>query len=464
MILSILKFAFVFFLVIEFTVCFRSDIVTNFHYPVQNWTDIIIPPGQCWATLPFAAVLFVLIAVGMLIFTLARSGFLLLRFWDVRHFCTYVLGLPTSDVHLADLTWSSVQQRLIDVQHDIFLCRGKAQLDQLDIYNRILRFNNYLIAMVNKDILPVRFPFPFTSPYYDVEPGVSGPVGGYIYLSDGYLFNLKFLLFWSPWAPFTRNRHLRPDFKRISNRIELASKLAWNAQILGVLNLLFSPVVFIIQLLIFFCANAQKLRYEPVSFLGRRWSNYSRLYLRHFNELRHEFTFRLGSAYRPAARYLDCFPSRLLSVVAGNLAFIAGGASVILFCLGLIRDQLLHLPGYLAIVTGGGLLASACISLVPDENTVYCPKNALLATLMRIHYMPDHWKEMCHTNQVRSEFSQLFQYRLVGYLEELLSPLITPFLLMFAVPGSALNIVDFLRNYTAEVKLMTLLLLYCLLR
>ena len=36
-------------------------------------------------------------------------------------------------------------------------------------------------------------------------------------------------------------------------------------------------------------------------------------------------------------------------------------------------------------------------------------------------------------------------------LEELLSPLVTPFLLMFSLRYKALDIVDFFRNFTVEV-------------
>ncbi|CAH8571838.1 unnamed protein product [Schistosoma bovis] len=438
-ILWLVKFIFVIFITIELSVCTRWSYLTNSSILVQSWTDVFQPPNQCWASLPFFASLLVVGSVMTIIVQIIFVSIRLSRFWEIRRFCTYILNMPSSDVGLADLTWSEVQQRLLQSQCDFQFCAYKVNLDELDIYNRILRHKNYLIAMINQDIIPIRFRIPSS-----LNPQM-------VYLPDGYLLNLKLILFWTPWSPFHNYWQLRADYKWVTKRHELAVELATRIRILGLINLLMAPVIFIAQLVTFICAHAERFRYQPSTFFGRRWSNYARLYLRHFNELQHEFETRLKQAYIPASRYLDSFVSRPLTVLAESGAFIFGGASVAFFIAGLIREQMIHLPGYLAILVGGGLLARSCLSLIPDENMVYCPRNLLVSTLMRIHYMPDHWKEQAGTHQVRSEFSQLFQYRMVGLLEELFSPIITPLILIFILPNHTLEVVDFLRNYTVEV-------------
>ena len=50
----------------------------------------------------------------------------------------------------------------------------------------ILRFTNYLVAMVNKSVLPLRYNLPF--------------MGEHAFLSTGLMFNLKLILFKSPWV------------------------------------------------------------------------------------------------------------------------------------------------------------------------------------------------------------------------------------------------------------------------
>lgn len=51
--------------------------------------------------------------------------------------------------------------------------------------------------------------------------------------------------------------------------------------------------------------------------------------------------------------------------------------------------------------------------------------------LAHVHYMPDSWKTHANSYLVRDEFVKLFQYKFVYLLEELLSPIITPFILLF---------------------------------
>ena len=43
--------------------------------------------------------------------------------------------------------------------------------------------------------------------------------------------------------------------------------------------------------------------------------------------------------------------------------------------------------------------------------------------LAQIHYMPDHWKGAAHTQKIRSEFAELFQYKAVSELQPVFSAL-----------------------------------------
>ena len=76
-----------------------------------------------------------------------------------------------------------------------------------------------MVAMVNKSVLPLKFNVPF--------------LGETIFLTRGLKYNLQFLLFWGPWAPFDNSWHLRDDYKRASKRRELAQNLSKNIYHLG---------------------------------------------------------------------------------------------------------------------------------------------------------------------------------------------------------------------------------------
>ena len=102
------------------------------------------------------------------------------QFWDISNFFSQALHI--SDGELESLTWREVQKRLVDAQKDHQMCIHKDQLTDLDIYHRILRFKNYLVSMVNKDILPLRLTLLPCLP-------------SFMFLSHGLKFNLEWLFF-----------------------------------------------------------------------------------------------------------------------------------------------------------------------------------------------------------------------------------------------------------------------------
>ncbi|VDN96828.1 unnamed protein product [Rodentolepis nana] len=436
-VLSIIKFAFLLFLIVEITSCVKWDTIINSNATINSWDDALIPPPVCWASLPWFTGLFVFLAVLSSLVYIVREAIRLSQLWGVRRFCTITLDMPTSDSELNDLTWSDVLKCLINVQTQMHLCHSNKILDQLDVYNRILRKENYVLAMFNRDVFPYRFHVPFSSLPY-------------IYLPRYYLFLLKQLLFGYK-SPFETYWQLKPEYKFLGKRVELADEFALHSRILGAISLALSPIIFLVQILLFLFSNSQRLRFDPAQLAGRTWSNYARLYLRHFNELPHELNLRLNAAYKSASEYLDCFQSRFLSTLASHLVFTLGGLSLLMFCAGAIKEGFLHLPGYLAVMAFGGLVAKVAMSLIPSEDVYHVPRFPLSSTLAMIHYMPDKWLNNAHTSQVRAEFSQLFQYRFVAAMEEILSPFIVPIILLFGIPKRSLDIVDFLRNCTVEI-------------
>lgn len=144
------------------------------------------------------------------------------------------------------------------------MCIHKDQLTELDIYHRILRFKNYSVAMMNKSLLPARVFLPV--------------LGDTAVLSRGLRYNIDWILFCKddrlrnehspsnplfpppppppggPWSPFESNWHLREEYKRANRRLELAAKLSAQITWVALANLVFSPVIFLWQLMYFFCS------------------------------------------------------------------------------------------------------------------------------------------------------------------------------------------------------------------
>ncbi|KAK6036534.1 autophagy protein Apg9, partial [Cooperia oncophora] len=108
----------------------------------------------------------------------------------------------------------------------------------------------------------------------------------------------------------------------------------------GLLNLIFFPLVFLYQILYAFFTLSELIKRRRDALGMRRYSNYGRYRMRHFNELNHELTARLNRSHVHANAYLNQFTSALTEIFAKNVAFIAGAiAGVLAILVGLGRGR-----------------------------------------------------------------------------------------------------------------------------
>uniref|UniRef100_A0A673KSP8 Autophagy-related protein 9 n=1 Tax=Sinocyclocheilus rhinocerous TaxID=307959 RepID=A0A673KSP8_9TELE len=399
--------------------------------------DAILPGEQCTERIQGNSwIIFLLIMAAIFwVYRLVKVICNVLSYWEIRQFYKKALKIQMDE--LCNFTWQEVQGRLIHLQREQPMCVQKRELSELDIYHRILRFKNYTVAMINKSLLPVRLRVPFFSDM--------------IFLTQGLKYNFELILFWGPLSLFQNKWSLHPKYKRAANRQELAKKLSRIILLTGLVNLLLCPFVLVWQVLYAFFSYAEVIKREPGSLGARRWSLYGRLYLRHFNELDHELQGRLGRGYKPAAKYMNAFVSPLLAVLAKNVAFFSGSVLAVLIALTVYDEDVLTVQHILTAITVLGLVITITRSFIPDEHMVWCPEQLLQCVLAHIHYMPDHWKGNANKSETRDEMAQLFQYKAVFILEELLSPIITPFILIFPLRSKSLEIIDFFRNFTVDV-------------
>ncbi|KAI2648838.1 Autophagy-related protein 9A [Labeo rohita] len=382
--------------------------------------DAILPSEQCTERIQGNSwIIFLLIMAAIFwVYRLVKVICNVLSYWEIRQFYKKALKIQMDE--LCNFTWQEVQGRLIHLQREQPMCVQKRELSELDIYHRILRFKNYTVAMINKSLLPVRLRVPF--------------FGDMIFLTQGLKYNFELILFWGPLSLFQNKWSLHPKYKRAANRQELAKQLSRVILLTGLVNLLLCPFVLVWQVLYAFFSYAEVIKREPGSLGARRWSLYGRLYLRHFNELDHELQGRLGRGYKPAAKYMNAFVSPLLAVFAKNVAFFSGSVLAVLIALTVYDEDVLTVQHILTAITVLGVVITITRSFIPDEHMVWCPEQLLQCVLAHIHYMPDHWKGNANKSET-----------------QLLSPIITPFILIFPLRSKSLEIIDFFRNFTVDV-------------
>ncbi|XP_077790084.1 autophagy-related protein 9A isoform X2 [Podarcis muralis] len=435
--------AFTTFLVscVDYDILFANKLVNHSQHssdPVKvTLPDAFLPPNECSARIQANGFLIsILVIAGVFwIHRLIKFIYNICCYWEIHSFYINALKIPMSN--LPYYTWQEVQARIVQIQKEHQICIHKKELTELDIYHRILRFKNYMVAMVNKSLLPMRFHLPL--------------LGDTIFYTRGLKYNFELIFFWGPGSLFENEWSLKAEYKRGSNRLELAEKLGTRILWIGIANFLLCPLILIWQILYAFFSYTEILKREPGSLGARCWSLYGRCYLRHFNELDHELHSRLSKGYKPASKYMNCFISPLFTVVAKNVAFFAGSILAVLIALTIYDEDVLAVEHVLTTVTILGVAVTVCRSFIPDQHLVFCPEQLLRVILAHIHYMPDHWQGNAHRYETRDEFSQLFQYKAVFILEELLSPIVTPLILIFCLRPKALEIIDFFRNFTVEV-------------
>uniref|UniRef100_A0A3B3C3A2 Autophagy-related protein 9 n=1 Tax=Oryzias melastigma TaxID=30732 RepID=A0A3B3C3A2_ORYME len=422
---------------VDYDVLFANKFVNHTDSSKVTLPDALIPMDVCSKRIrDNGFVIFVLIISGVFwLHRLVKFLYNVCCYWEIRSFYKNALKMSMSELPYA--TWQEVQARIIEIQKEHQICIHKKELTELDIYHRILRFKNYMVAMVNKSLLPVRFRLPV--------------LGEVVFFTRGLKYNFELIFFWGPGSLFENEWSLKSEYKRGGNRLELADRLASRILWIGIANLLLCPVILVWQILYAFFSYTEVIKREPGSLGARCWSLYGRCYLRHFNELDHELMSRLSKGYKASSKYMNCFLSPLLTVVAKNVAFFAGSLLAVLIALTIYDEDVLAVEHVLSSITLLGVCITICRSFIPDKHMVFCPEQLLRVILAHIHYMPDHWQGNAHRYETRDQFSQLFQYKAVFILEELLSPVVTPIILIFSLRRKSLEIIDFFRNFTVEV-------------
>ena len=116
--------------------------------------------------------------------------------------------------------------------------------------------------------------------------------------------------------------------------------------------------------------------------------------------------------------------------------------------------------------------------MIPEENLVFDPEASLREVVRWTHYLPEGWEGKLHSqavsrlilivgvalpiksrmylrrvsdDQIHQEFGTMFAMKISIFFTELLSVLLTPFILWFSLPPCAGAIVDFFREFTVHV-------------
>lgn len=374
------------------------------------------------------------------------------RLRNLHNFFHYLLEIP--DPEMQTVSWQEVVKRLMLLRDANYVTAGtipehdrrflrtqsKQRMDAHDIANRLMRKENYLIALINKDILDLTLPIPFFRNRQLFSKTLE------------WNLNLCILDF-----VFNEKGQVRPHFLKDTHRRALSDSLRQRFMFAGFMNVLCAPFIFIYFILLYFFRYFNEYQKNPSQIGSRQYTPFAEWKFREFNELWHLFQRRVNMSYPFAMRYVDQFPKDKTVQLSQFVAFVTG-ALVSVLALASVIDPELFLsfeitPDRTVLFYLGvfGAVWAAARGGVPEENLVFDPEYALNNVTEYTHYMPSHWRGRLHSNEVRGEFALLYRMKVVIFLEEMLGIIFTPFILWFSLPKSSDRLVDFFREFTVHV-------------
>lgn len=382
-----------------------------------------------------------------------------LRLVDMYNFYTHLLKIPDADIQT--ISWPEIVRRIGSIREEnpITAISSRsarntndtttAKLDAHDIANRIMRQENYLIALFNKDLLDLRVPLPQILKRFVAQEEGKGKM-----LTQALEWNLRFCLM---EYLFDKHGRVRKVFLKSKNRVALIEGLKRRFIFMGILNAIFAPFIVLYLLMYSFFRYFEEYHKDPSSIGGRRYTSFARWKFREFNELSHLFIRRLDESYPFASMYIGQFPNEKIAVIMRFVAFVAGSfAAVLLLATVIDPDVFFHfeisphrtVAFYLGIF---GAILTAARGMIPEDNRVFDPELLMTEVIAYTHYMPDEWKDQLHSKKVHERFGELFAMKILIFFQELLSVVLTPFVLWFSLPPCAPAIIDFFREFSVHV-------------
>lgn len=408
----------------------------------QKLSDVMI--DQCYANnitgitkvLLWAFYVFVVLKIAQLYFDVQNLN-------DIHNFYNYLLNI--SDKELQTIPWQNIIQQIMFLKDqnaltaNVVEVKAKNRIDAHDVANRIMRKENYLIAMYNNDVLDLSLPLPLyrtSTLTKTLEWNINLCIMGYAFNESGFI---------------------KQNFLKPSQHEYIKEELKKRFMLAGFLNIILSPFLVTYFILLYFFRYFNEYKTSPRSLGARQYTPMAEWKFREYNELYHLFQKRIGLSAVMANRYIDQFPKEGTNIILRFVAFITGSFVAILAILTIfdpenfLNFEITNEKTALFYITILGAIWTVCRNSISDEYNVFDPEETILELATYTHYLPSEWEGRYHTEEVKNEFCKLYNLRVVILLRELASLILTPFILWFSLPRSVDRIVEFFRENSVYV-------------
>lgn len=422
------------------------DYKIMFNENVNKLSKVYI--DHCYAKIPLTQKLFNYLLLFLLAMKAKNSYKELMDLREIKLFYNYLLDIDDSE--LQTISWPQIVKKIMIlkgqntnaiVNADQDYLRSKEKLNAHDIANRLMRKENYMIAMFNRNV---------------INKALRVPLFRMQFLTKTLEWNLKLCI-----LDYLFNEQGQLKSKALSqhHRLSLITKLKKRFRIAGLLGIFISPFMVFYFIMYYFLKLFYDFKTNPGLLNARSYSPYAKWKMREYNELPHLFEQRINLSIEHADNYLTNFPKELTNIVLKFVAFISGSIVTILAILTIIdHENFLNFEitegrTTLFYMSTLGALFTVCKNSISDTNTKYLfdSETSLKKMAEYTHYLPASWENRYHTVEVKNQFCNLYNLKLYLIFKELCSLVFLPYILYFSLPNSCDKIIDFFRDYSVHV-------------
>ena len=305
--------------------------------------------------------------------------------------------------------------------------KNTSELNIFDIITRITRTDNIIISLVNSDII-----FKGTSISHNIL------FSKYIETTSR-VFIFNFI--------FDNKYNINPIFR---NAESMKSYMIW----VIFLNTILLPFI-LFYVIISNILNHSKDIKSNTQLFNYKWTNYAMWKYREYNELRYEFKDRMFKSYFHMNKYLSYFPDKTTNICIYFVRFVLSMFILFLFILSIIDDDALiklkyhdyNLVWYFALIT---IIISVLNSILKDKDFEDSIDKVIENLTNYIHVLPP--KDVIYNYQMYKSIMKFYQSNIVNIGFEIISVILTPYILYKCYYQNAKEIVDYLYKNTTYIE------------
>jgi len=312
----------------------------------------------------------------------------------IRRFYNKTLNLK--DSHIVAMSWEDI---IIKLERHY----KHSNINVYYIANRITVKDNYMIALINKNVLELN--------------------------------ELTSLMEWN--IMYSIIHKIFNDEAKIKNDIFSEQEtyiegIKSRIKFIVIINFIFMPFILVFTFFYNFFYHGEKFYNKPALLTTYTWTNMGRWKIRDYNELYHNFHERLNNAEKPAKEYCNQFPTKIIGTFAKFIVFLANSFFLVLVILSLINEQIiinLYISHDRSALWYMGILATVSTigKVFISTKLNYYPKEKMKDIKEFIDYVPIEWIENANRSFIKTNFSKLFEYKIMNILKNIFYTLCVPF-------------------------------------